>query len=151
MVYFRTKFSHVSLVSITSMNKFTRVRVSFDAASLVDFDQVLHELELHYAIGFAGLCKGDQGVWLYIQRDIDTKTCMTLGKIRKICNKVAVAVEVEPFKTVEGDTIESFGEFRSRGPKRQQGSGDKKGTKEDVNTNVNTNVSTNVTEKANTV
>ena len=97
------------------MKKFTKVRVSFGVESLLDFDQILHELQLHYAIGFAGLCKGDQGIWLYIQRDINTKTCMTLGKIRKICSKVAAVVEVEPFNIFEEELIESYGAFRHVG------------------------------------
>ena len=102
------------------MKKFTKVRVSFDVESLLDFDQILHELQQHYAIGFAGLYKGDRGVWLYIQRDFNTKTCMTLGKISKICNKVAAVVAVEPFDTfeeVEEELIESFGALRHVGAK----------------------------------
>lgn len=97
------------------MKKFTKIRIRFDDESLLDFDQVLHELQQHYAIGFAGLCKGDQGVWLYIQRDINTKTSMTLGKIRNICSKVAVVVGVEPFNTFEDELIESYGTFRHVG------------------------------------
>lgn len=83
---------------------------------MVDFDQLLNDVQSEYQIGFAALYKVNQGISLFIQRQ-GVSTRMALEKIKKICSKVAEVVKVVPFDTCEGELIESFGNFRPRGGK----------------------------------
>jgi len=83
----------------TQMGGFSKVRVSFQQGSIVDFDQLLHDIQSEYQIGFAALFKIKQSFFLFIQRHEDASSRMALGKIKKICTKLAGAVEVIPFQT----------------------------------------------------
>lgn len=101
------------------MKTYSNLRVNFSPQSLVDFEDILHDIRHHYAIGYAGLFRVDRGLSLFLQRDVySTDTRMALGKIKKICTKLADVVNVEEFEIPDGEHIESFGEFRSRGSPR---------------------------------
>lgn len=99
------------------MGGFSKVRVNFCDESLVDFDQMVHDIQDEYSIGYAGLFRVDERISLFIQRAVDASTRMALGKIKKICSKLAAVDDVTSFETREGERIESFGEFRPRGAK----------------------------------
>lgn len=116
----------------------------------MDFEQLLHDLQSEYHIGYVALCNVEGEISLFIQRHVDASSRMAMKKVKNICTKLAGESEVVPFVTPEGKIIESFGEFRSIGRKRQRGSDDERGVEEDVNTDVSTNVNTNVAEKATT-
>ena len=106
--------------------------MKFSVESVLDFDQLLYDLQSEYDIGFAGLFEVDEGTFLYVQRHEDASTRMALGKIKKICTKVAGEVEVVPFKTPEGQLIESVGEFRPMGAKVKRSSDAIQGTTQQV-------------------
>ena len=104
------------------MKTYSNLRVNFTPESVVDFEQMLHDVQHSYTIGYAGLFRVEKGVSLFLQTDVySTDTRMALEKIKKICTKVVGEVEVEPFVTCQGELLESFGEFRPRGSSRSSG------------------------------
>lgn len=111
------------------MRIYSKVRVDFGDESLVDFAQILYNLQSEYEIGFAALSKVEERISLFIQRHGDA-SCMALNKIRKLCNTVATVVDVTPFNSYTGRIIESYGSFRPRGP-RQNGA-DNEGVTDEV-------------------
>ena len=100
------------------MRLYSKVRVDFGDESLIDFAQILHNVQSEYEIGFAALTKVGERISLFMQRHGDA-SCMSLNKIRKICNTVTTVAEVTPFNSFAGRVIESYGNFRARGPARQ--------------------------------
>lgn len=97
-----------------AMRLYSKVRVNFGQDSVVDFDQLLYNLKSEYTIGFGALSSVDGGISLFIQRDAGSSP-MALGKVKKVCSKVAHVVNIASFDTLEGEIIESFGDFRPRG------------------------------------
>ena len=114
----------------------------------MDFEQLLHDLRSVYKLGFAGLFKVDEGISLFIQRQGDS-TRMALGKINKICTKLADVVDIEEFETPEGELIESFGEFRSMGRKSQSGTQEVNVESKNTTTTTTTTKSHNTTNNTN--
>ena len=98
------------------MRLYSKLCVKFEEESVVDFDQLLHDVQSEYQIGFAALYGVNQGISMFIQREGNSSR-MALEKINKICSKVAEVVKVVPFDTCEGQLIDSFGNFRPRGGK----------------------------------
>lgn len=121
MNHFRLNIAHEGHTNhVMGIKTHSRVRVDF-GESLVDFDQLLYDLQSEYNIGFLGLFKVEEGISLFIQRQDNSSTRMALGKVKKICSKLAEVVEVVPFDTYRGELVESFGQFRPRGAKIQRG------------------------------
>ena len=101
------------------MRIYSKVRVDFGDESLVDFAQILYKLQSEYEIGFAALSNVEERISLFIQRRGEA-SCMALKKIRKLCSTVATVVDVTPFNSFTGKVIESYGNFRPRGPRQNE-------------------------------
>lgn len=98
-----------------AMGGFSKVRVDFGQDSVVDFDQLLYNLQSEYGVGFCAVSSVDGGIALFVQKHEDVSTRMALGKVKKVCSKAAHVVKIASFDMIEGTIIESFGDFRPRG------------------------------------
>lgn len=104
------------------MKAYGKVCVVFGSSYLVDFEELLRQLQASYIIGYAGLFSNPQQTYMVLQTP-PKKTYMALRKVTKICKTFVQDFEVLPGvdERVFGYTLlEERGRFRTRGGKRRK-------------------------------
>lgn len=104
-----------------NMKAYAKIRVVFSSDTLLDFDELVKDLETEYRIGYAGLFVTSTTQTCLALQTLPKMTSFSIGKVAKICGKF-----VEKFEIVPGvdnnlfgyQVLEERGRFRSRGGKR---------------------------------
>lgn len=77
------------------MKSYTTLVIVFRPDSLLDSDELIKDLKIHYRIGYAGLFYSDSAVRLVLQT-VSRSTCLVFHKVEKICAAYQ-SVEILPF------------------------------------------------------
>lgn len=102
------------------MKAYSKICVVFYSDSLLDFDEVVKELETQYRIGYAGLFSTPTTLVL---QTLPNSTRMAPGKVAKICGKFSEGFQLNPVvdPNIFGcRALEERGKFRTRGGKRSK-------------------------------
>ena len=105
------------------MKAYAKICVVFSSDALLDFDEVVEELQTQYRIGYAGLFSDSPTKTYLVLQTLPNRTRMALGKVGKICGRFFGDVEVHP--GVQPNIfcyrpLEERGLFRTRGGKRSK-------------------------------
>lgn len=109
------------ILGTDTMKSYTTVVVVFRADSLLDFDELIEDLESQYRIGYAGLFYSDSSVRLVLQT-IPRSACFVFDKVAKICAPYQI-VEILPFdKNLSslGEVLQLRGRLRAWGGSRRR-------------------------------
>lgn len=104
------------------MKAYAKICVVFSPDSLLDFEELVREIETQYRIGYAGLFSTLSKTHLVLQT-LPNSTRMAMGKVAKICEKFFRGFDVQP--VVDSNifryrALEERGQFRTRGGKRSK-------------------------------
>ena len=105
------------------MKAYSKICVVFYSDSLLDFEEVVKELETQYRIGYAGLFSTPTTKTYLVLQTLPNSTRMALGKVAKICGKFSGGFHVNPVVDpyIFGcRALEERGKFRTRGGKRSK-------------------------------
>lgn len=103
------------------MKSYTTAAVVFRADSLLDFDELLEDLDSQYRIGYAGLFYSGSTVHLVLQT-VPRSACFVFDKVAKICAPYEI-VEILPFdKNLSslGEVLQQRGRLRAWGGSRRR-------------------------------
>ena len=104
------------------MKVYGKITVVLSSCCLLDFDELVNELNIHYPIGYAGLFSTTPKTFLVL-KTLPKRTCMALGKVAKICAEFVHDFEVLPGVDKEVfryQALEERGGFRTHGGKRSK-------------------------------
>lgn len=92
----------------------TKLRVTFEEESVVDFSEILGTIGELYDLGYMGISEGSGPKILYLQTS-SYNVRMVPRKIQRFCQQFGNIVDISPFLTIPAGVTSEIGEMREIG------------------------------------